>query len=274
MDNNNINEISSIKKEFNYLQGLSNESQLLSASWITMGKIIVETQKGDAESWHRLLQTPVMPSWAFLRMLCRNRMLSWPIVRAKACKVLPTSWAKNQVVDTQPWANHHRQSRQQKIHLSADGDAGRRMMEVSSRITTARTTSPVFLTPGSSLRSEPSPGRSTWQSELLLKACSPGRSTWPSGLSLKACSPSALPNTRRNVARFRLSPTSRLKNSSDYHTFYPVVQTPNWMPVPCLHILYNHRAMAYQYTMEEYKLIAIYTSTTYRGLSCISRYRV
>ena len=28
------------------------------------------------------------------------------------------------------------------------------------------------------------------------------------------------------------------------------------------------------YIMEEYKLIGIYTSTTYRGISCISRYTV
>jgi len=32
--------------------------------------------------------------------------------------------------------------------------------------------------------------------------------------------------------------------------------------------------MAYLYTMEEYKPIGICTSTTYRGISCISRYPV
>ena len=32
--------------------------------------------------------------------------------------------------------------------------------------------------------------------------------------------------------------------------------------------------MAYLYTMKEYKPIGIYTSTTYRGISCISRYTV
>ena len=41
----------------------------------------------------------------------------------------------------------------------------------------------------------------------------------------EACSPSALPSTKRSVARFRLNPISRLKNFSDCCTFPPVVQT-------------------------------------------------
>ena len=114
---------------------------------------------------------------------------------------------------------------------------------------------------------------SVTKASLQRSGLSPGRNTWPSGQLWKACSPSASPNTRRSVARFRLNPASRLKNSSDYYAVYPVVQTPNWILVPCLHFLYSHITMASLFTMKEYKLIGIYTSTTYRGISCISRYQ-
>ena len=38
--------------------------------------------------------------------------------------------------------------------------------------------------------------------------------------------------------------------------------------------MYSHITMAYLYTMKEYKPIGIYTSTTYRYISDISRYTV